>query len=362
MPGCGCLWVMCRVILAEVWSVVGRGTAALARGARVALWAMEVPMKIRIGLALGSLVGTLLFGMLTFRLLFHDPWLTAWYLTVAVMATVGDSRIRPLTTAQTVFTGGLIVFGAAFWMLSLSILVSHFLALDLGYFRERRLMMQIKRWTQHFVVVGAGRVGTSIAQELMAKGENVIIVDTLTDRIDRAKEAGLTAVLLHSLTTEAFQTTHLEEAKGIALALADDAQNLYAYLAARRLNQHLQVVARAQSMESAEYLRSLGIERIILPEVVGGRRMARMLTKPVAHDLLMALLNEEGAQVNEEQVEHTSAMANQPVKKVRDVYGDDFTLIGYWRSDSFKMAPKASDVILPGDTLVLIQGVAASDF
>lgn len=318
-------------------------------------------MKARISIALAALAGTFVFGMLTFRLLFHMHWLPSWYLTLATVATVGDSRIHPNSSLQFISVGLLIVFGAAFWMFSLSILVSRFLAIDLGYYRERRLLMKVGQWRQHFVVVGAGRVGTSIAHELVAKGEQVVVVDTLADRVERAKEAGLTALLLHGLTTEAFQATHLEAAKGLALALSDDAQNLYAYLAARSLNNHLQLVARAQNGESAEYLRSLGIDRIILPEVVGGRRMARMLMKPVAHDLLMALLNEEGAQVNEVPVDASSAIAHQAVKSVRDVFGEDFTLIGYWRAQSFHMAPKASDVILPDDTLVLIQSVSESE-
>jgi len=318
-------------------------------------------VSTRVRIALASVAGTMVFGTLTFRILFHDRWLLSAYLTLATMSTVGAAQVHPRNDWQLLLIGTLIVIGAAAWIFSLSLLVSHFLESDLGYFRERRLRMEISRQKNHFVVVGAGRVGTSLARELVDHGEHVVVVDTAADRIARIKEVGLTGLVLRGLTTESFQDTHIDAAKGLALALADDAQNLYAYLATRALNPHLQVVARAQTIESAEYLRSLGIERIILPEVVGGRRMARMLTKPVAHDLLMALLNEEGALVSEIPVASSSSIANQPVKRVRDVYGDDYTLIGYWRADSFRMAPKATDIILPDDTLILIQAVSSPD-
>lgn len=308
----------------------------------------------RIKWAFGMILSVALLGTVALHWAYHTSWLLAGYLVVAVMSTVSDSRIHPLTTEQLVVTGLLIIVGTGLWIFSLSLIVASILETDLDPFKEKRVMTEVSKWKNHFVVVGAGRVGESIAKELIEMGETVVLVDKDVERVSRVRDAGFKSFVLPSFTTDAFRAANLAHAKGLALALPDDAENLFAFLTARNVNENLQVVARAQTSEAAHYLHTLGIERVILPDIVGGRRLARMLVKPVAHDLLMALLNEEGVQIDEVEIDHHSPIADQPVQKVRHIYGDDVTLIGYWRDQTVHMAPRASDIIYPGDTLILL--------
>ncbi len=124
-----------------------------------------------------------------------------------------------------------------------------------------------------------------------------MVLDPDAFRIDRIRGLDFPALVIPGFDADALKIGNLPKARGIALALPDDAQNLYAYLTARDLNPDLLVVARAQTQESAHYLRNLGVTSIILPDLLTGRRIARMLAKPVAQDLLMALLNEEGVHI-----------------------------------------------------------------
>ncbi|MDA8192482.1 MAG: TrkA family potassium uptake protein [Thermaerobacter sp.] len=316
-------------------------------------WYRAVTRRIRWALPL--IAATVLGGTIALHGAYHAPWLLSLYLVISIMSTVSDSRIHPVSPTQIIVTGILIIVGTGLWIFVLSLFVSYILEADLDSFKERRTIMEIRRWKNHFVVVGAGRVGESIARELSEMGETVVIVDKDPDRVARVREAGFTTFLLHGFSADAFRPANFPSAKGLALALPDDAENLYAYLTANALNEHLQVVARAQTAEAAQYLHDLGIERVILPDIVGGRRLARMLVKPVAHDLLMALLNEEGVQITEIAVDDHSPIAHQPVQRVRDIFGADVTLIGYWRNQQLHMAPRATDVLLPNDTIILVQ-------
>ncbi|AUW93739.1 MAG: potassium channel protein [Sulfobacillus thermosulfidooxidans] len=301
------------------------------------------------------MLGVIAGGILGFHMVYHAPWLLSMYFTIATMSTVSDSRLSPHGPIQIIFTTVMIAFGTGIWVFGLSLFVSYFLETDLGYFKERKMIREIGRLRQHFVIVGAGRVGESIARELTAMGEKVVMVDFEQSRVERVRKLGMQALVIANFDTEAMQQANLAHARGIALALPDDAQNLYAFLTARDANPDLQVVARAQTPESAHYLKSLGVERIILPDIVTGRRLARMLVKPVAQDLLMALLNEEGVHVQEIPVQADDAIANQPVQSVRDIYGEAVTLIGFWHDNHLHMAPRAQDIIVPGDTLILVQ-------
>lgn len=297
----------------------------------------------------------LILGMVGFQEIYHVRWVYAFYFVIATMSTVGDPRITPHSMIQLIFNTLIIIVGTGVWIFGLSIIVSYFLELDLGDFKERRAMRDIERMVNHFIIIGAGRVGESIALELAELGEDVVMLDPDPSRIERAKGIGLPALRISGFTADALKVAHLNKARGIALAMPDDAQNLYAYLTARDLNPHLLVVARAQTQESAHYLKNLGVDRIILPDLLAGRRMARMLAKPVAQDLLMALLNEEGVHVQEIYVNTGDPMDHQAVQKVREIYGEGVTLIGYWRDGKLRMAPRAQDIIVPGDTVILVQ-------
>ena len=303
-----------------------------------------------------SLIAAVLtIGVLGFHWVYHASWVLSIYFTIAIMSTVSDSRLTPRRPEQIVFTTLIIVFGTGIWLFSLSIFVSYFLETDLGYFKERRIMRDVGRMHNHFVIFGAGRIGESIARELAAMGEPLVIVDFEPSRVERVRKLGFKAMTIANFDMDAMKTANLAGAKGIALALPDDAQNLYAFLTARDANPGLQVVARAQTAESAHYLKNLGVERIILPDIVTGRRLARMLVKPAAQDLLMALLNEEGVHVTEILVEAHDDMANQPVQNIREIYGEEVTLIGFWHDKHLHMAPRAQDIIVPGDTVILVQ-------
>ncbi len=297
----------------------------------------------------------LLLGTFGFHEIYHARWDLAFYFIIAIMSTVSDPRITPHGSTQLIFNTVVIIVGTGVWIFGLSIIVSYFLESDMGYFKERRTMRAIERMTDHFVIIGAGRVGESIAVELHQLGEQVVVLDPDASRIERIKGLGLPALIISGFDAEALKVANLPKARGFALALPDDAQNLYAYLTARDLNPDLLVVARAQTQESAHYLRNLGVNRIILPDLLTGRRIARMLAKPVAQDLLMALLNEEGVHVQEIYVSPGDPIANQPVQKVREIYGEAVTLIGYWHDSKLHMAPRAQDLIVPGDTVILVQ-------
>ncbi len=317
--------------------------------------AVETLMDRRVRFGTILMMVVISYGTLGFHWVSQVPWLLSLYYTVAVMSTVSDPGISPKTPEAVLFTTVLVIVGTMGWIFWVSLLVSVIVETDLGAFQEKRWKRRVMRMKGHFIVLGAGQVGHSIASELRDQGETVVVADTDRERVTRMIHEGYMAFHIERLDQDGGETVNLASARGLALALPDDAQNLYAYLSARDVNPNILVVARAQTPQAAHYLNTLGVERVILPDVVSGRRLAHMLVKPVAHDLLMAILNEEGVQLTEVLVSEGSQMANQPVGQVRQIFGHDVTLIGYWREGLTHMGPKAQDVIKPGDTLILVQ-------
>lgn len=305
-----------------------------------------------------AVVGVLLLGTLGTHLMYSAPWLVSAYWTLALITTAGDTRLVPQTPEQTVYSGILLIVGAALWIYWLSVVVSAFLALDQSR-RERRLMDSVARLSGHIVILGAGRVGLNVARELIQGGQTVVVADTDASRIAAVEDANILTVTLQAYDLEHFRRLNMETARGLALALPDDAQNLFAYLTAQDLNQNLQVVARAQTQESAHHFRQLGVHQVVMPDAAGGQRMGRMLLKPRAHQLMMALLEQDGVRLHEVDLDPGHRMTGQPVSEVRSAFGASYTLLGYWRNGRAHLAPAAQDILEAGDVLVLLQQTPA---
>ena len=59
-----------------------------------------------------------------------------------------------------------------------------------------------------------------------------------------------------------------------------DAINVFVTLTAREMNPHMKIVSRAASESSISKLRRAGANQIILPHVIGGRKMTNLITRP----------------------------------------------------------------------------------
>lgn len=183
----------------------------------------------------------------------------------------------------------------------------------------------------------------------------MVLADTDENRIHSAQSGDWTAVQLASYEVEHLRPLHLDRAQGVALTLPDDAQTLFVYLSVRDLAPDLRVAARARTPETANRLRKMGADEVVLPDISGGRRIARWLLKPQAHRLLAALSNEDGVRIHEMEVGPGHVMLDQPVRHLRRALGYSYTLLGYWRNGVAHMAPPATDRIASGDVLVLVE-------
>ena len=66
----------------------------------------------------------------------------------------------------------------------------------------------------------------------------------------------------------------------------DDAANVFVSLTARELNPNIQIVGRASNESSITKLRKAGANRVVLPNYLGGRKMAKIMTQPALVDFV----------------------------------------------------------------------------
>lgn len=249
-------------------------------------------MGRRVRLAALVLVGVLTCGTVGYMLIEHWNLIDSLYMTAITITTVGFGEVASLDVAGRLFTMGLIAVGVAGIGYSVGTIVEFAVEGYLtGILGGRRMEKRIGALRDHQVVVGLGRVGSIVAQALADKGVPFVVVDSSEESLLAARDAGW--LYVHGDATEEETLLHagIASAKGLVTALDTDADNLFVALTARTLNPSLFIVARSSSVASeAKILRS-GADRVLTPNVIGGRRMASMVLDPVVTDYLDVVMH-----------------------------------------------------------------------
>jgi voltage-gated potassium channel len=255
----------------------------------------------RVGLAI---LGVLAGGTIGFIVLERYPVFDAFYMTLTTVTTVGYGEIHPLSPAGRVFNSILILVGVTVILLAMGAMTQTVIELELQqYFGKRRVQKMIDKLQDHIIICGFGRVGRGAAAELVESGTPFVVIDHNEDRVERAIQQGMLAVLADASRDDTFELVGIKRAKGLIATLASDADNLFLVMTARTLNPDLQLSARVAEESSEQKLRRAGANFVFAPYVNTGHRMAQALIKPHVQQFLEFTIQKSvGPDVGIEQV------------------------------------------------------------
>ena len=127
----------------------------------------------------------------------------------------------------------------------------------------------------HAVVVGHGRVGGPVAEQLATHGVPHIIVEQSRQVADTLRKAGLPVIYGDATRPDVLANAHLERAQLLVVAAPDAYQTRAILALARRLNPDLHVVVRTHSDSERAWLEQNGAAQAL----VGERELAVSLTR-----------------------------------------------------------------------------------
>jgi voltage-gated potassium channel len=264
-----------------------------------------MPRRItrRIILIAGLMAITMFIGTAGFRLLEGYPLFDAFYMTLITITTVGYQEVRPLSHAGRVFNSFLILFGVSAMFFAVGAMTQTIIELELrndyGKGRKKRMLMKM---TDHFIVCGFGRVGRNASYELQRAGVPFIILDRSEQRVERATQAGMQAVIADATRDDCLRDAGVLRARGFIAALPTDAENVFVILSAKTLNPSLTVVTRASEEDAEEKLRRAGADTVFSPYSIAGHRLAQALVRPHVVQFLDFATHGMGLDVTMEQV------------------------------------------------------------
>ncbi len=142
-----------------------------------------------------------------------------------------------------------------------------------------------KKDRQLYAVIGLGRFGFAVAEELARKGKDVLAIDRERDIINRAAEFTDNAFVLDALSVENLDQAGLADADVAVIGIGSKIDvSILTTLNVMKLGIK-RVIAKATSREQGEVLERLGAE-VIYPEHDMAIRLAGRLASPFILDYI----------------------------------------------------------------------------
>ena len=248
---------------------------------------------------------SLLVGTLSFMYIEGWVWGEAFYMAVITIATVGFTEVHPLSGAGRAFTSGYVIVNLAITALFITQLTQRLSDGGLlAQLRFRIMVKEIERVRDHIIVCGIGRYGREIVNQLVAAGEDVVVVERDGEHI-RAfvhEHPELLYVEGDATAEDDLQRAGLGRAKAVIVTLGNDSDNAFAVLTARQLSPEIAIIARTYQPESRQKMLRVGADHAVQPEQIGGFFMSALVRKPSAVEFFTSLATGPAADIGFEEV------------------------------------------------------------
>lgn len=291
-------------------------------------------------------------------------WVEGWGLSDALwmvlitLTTIGFGEVRPLDDSGRVLTTLLIVAGVSvgtYTMTQLTALVVE--GAVTGALSHRRRRHRVQGLKEHYIIVGYGRLGQAIVEELHASDVPLCIVEREGPRARALEEAGEHPVVIgDGSNDDVLRRAGIERATGLAVAVSSSAEAVFITLSARQLSASLNIVTRVQDPEHAIKARRAGANNVVSPHLLGGWRMAHGLIRPATTSFLdiATLAQHQDAAVEEHLIPKDSRLVGRSLGQLR--FADRFgvLVVAIRRADGRILAtPRASTLLDAGDTVIV---------
>lgn len=280
------------------------------------------------------------------------------YMTIITLTTTGYQEVYPMTTAGRAFTMVLLVCGMGVVAFSVSAIMNFVLNID---FQKRRIMKMKKEISElkgHTIVCGYGRIGRVICKELEYKGIDFVVVEKGDEQIKKLVDQKYFYIHGDAATDEVLEEAGIMHAKSLVSMIDNDADGLYLCLAARSLNSKLRIIVRASDERAKRRIEKAGANKVILPIIMSGKRIAESVVNPAVEDFLDVagayFEKGEGIQLADIRVDQHSHLVGISIKDFSNVVNDLVIVAIRKENGEFVFFPKDDYLFLEGDVLVSI--------
>jgi len=282
------------------------------------------------------------------------------YMVVITLTTVGYGEIIDLASVPgaRLFTVIVLFSGLGVSAYFLSTLTAFLVEGELNnLFWRKKMKKEIAKLSGHIIICGGGRVGRYIMDEFFAVGRSFVLIEQDERKILEMQESMGT---FPALAGDATQESYLADAGvacagGLISALADDKDNLCVVVTSRQLNPAIRILSRCGDHQFSKKLQMIGA-KVIIPNFIGGLRMASQMLRPRVVDYLDTMLRDKDGVVRIEEVTvpEGSGLTGRTIESLQLRQHGNLLLLAVVRADSPHPLynPDVAYIIQAGDSLV----------
>ena len=202
---------------------------------------------------------------------------------------------------------------------------------------------------RQYAVIGIGRFGTSVAMTLVKAGQEVLVVDSDEERIQKVAEFFTHAVVLDTTEEASLAAVGIRNFDMVVVAIGHDVQaSVLTTLLLKEMGvKH--IVAKAANVLHGKMLDKVGADQVVFPERDMGQRIAHNLMSTniidyfeVAPDLGIIEVDVRGDLVGKSLFE----------SNLREKYS--ITVIAIRRNGKISLSPSPGEKLMESDRLILV--------
>jgi voltage-gated potassium channel len=308
-------------------------------------------------IALGLLLGIVAIGVSGYSFIEGYDFTEAFYMTIITIATVGFREVHPLSHAGMYFTAFLIIVSIGIFAYAVTTFTKYIIDGALrNYYKSRKVRNKISKLKDHVIICGFGRNGRQAVQELLEHKVSIVIIERTAEAMEKIiQNPDLLYIHGDATQDEVLATCRIDKAKALITTLPVDADNLFVVLTARGMNPDFTIISRASNEHSDTKLKRAGATSVIMPDRIGGQRMAKLVAQPDVVEFLDFLMLQSSENVALEEISCGKMNEYFEGKSIRELdkrNESGANIIGLKKSDnSFIINPLPEVLLTTSDKL-----------
>lgn len=206
---------------------------------------------------------------------------------------------------------------------------------------------------RQFVIIGLGRLGSSIAKTLHSLGNDVLAIDKSEDIVQEISDEVTHAIQLDATDENALKSLGIRNFDVAVVTIGEDIQSsIMVTLLVKELGIKY-IIAKAQNEKHSKVLQKIGADRVILPEKEMGVRIAHNLVSSNILDYI-----ELSPDYSIMEIQASKEWEGKTLKdlKLRSKYG--INVMAIKSKEDVNLSPLADDIIYNDDIIVAIGSAA----
>ena len=298
-------------------------------------------------------------GSAGFYFIGGEKWslIDSLYMTVITLSTVGYGEVHKLDDLAKVWSILLIIFGVTGIGALLRTINEEFIQSKL--FWNKKMIKNISKLKNHYIICGYGRMGAVIARELDDKNQKFLIIENNEQKVEVIRSKGMLCINGDATSDEILQNAQIDKAAGVAVVLDTDQENLFVTMTIKTTNPDIFLLSRCAKEYNESKLLRAGANKVINPYKAGGHRMAEMLSKPQVEDSI-SVVSPKHADLNltldEISLKKCKEYDNVTINdsKIRENY--DVNIVGIIKDNGESIINPEPDTLLNTNDIILLIG------